>query len=140
MSNYQHILYATDLSESSHATADKAALLAEKFGAKLSILHAIEPIPAYGAPDVGHFDSPFIDAAKKELACIGARLKVPEEDQITAFGSIKHEVIRIAENRNVDLIVIGSHGTHGLTTLLGSTANAIINAANCDVITIRSKT
>jgi universal stress protein A len=45
--------------------------------------------------------------------------------------------VRIAKERGVDLIVVGSHGRHGLQLLLGSTANGVLHLAECDVLAVR---
>lgn len=47
--------------------------------------------------------------------------------------------MRIAEENNVDLIVVGSHGRKGIKMLLGSTANAVLHHAGCDVLAVRLK-
>ena len=61
-----------------------------------------------------------------------------EKHRLIEFGSTKNEVLRVAEEHKVDLIVTGSHGKHGLALLLGSTANAILHGADCDVLIVRS--
>jgi universal stress protein A len=53
------------------------------------------------------------------------------------MGSPKAEIIRIAREQRVDLIVLGSHGRHGLSLLLGSTASSVIHHAECDVLAVR---
>lgn len=53
------------------------------------------------------------------------------------MGSPKLEIVRVAEERQVDLIVVGSHGRHGLALLLGSTANGVLHHAKCDVLAVR---
>lgn len=53
------------------------------------------------------------------------------------MGEPREEIIRIAEQENVDLIVVGSHGEHGLALLLGSTANSVLHYAKCDVLAVR---
>jgi universal stress protein A len=53
------------------------------------------------------------------------------------WGTPKQEIVRLAEQEGIDLIVVGSHGRHGLSLLLGSTANSILHYAGCDVMTIR---
>ena len=65
-------------------------------------------------------------------------IQVPRERQHIEFGSVKSIVLSNAKAMNVDLIVIGSHGRHGLARLLGSSANAIMNGAECDVLLIRA--
>lgn len=56
----------------------------------------------------------------------------------TRIGRPSVEIRRHAEHINADLIVIGSHGRHGLSgILLGSTANGVLHNAPCDVLTVR---
>ena len=52
-------------------------------------------------------------------------------------GLIKNEILRVASEYKIDLIVAGSHGKHGLALLLGSTAHAILNSAPCDMLIVR---
>jgi universal stress protein A len=61
----------------------------------------------------------------------------PEKIIKIEFGSVKNEVLRVAEEIGADLIVIGSHGRHGLSRLLGSSTSGIVQGAECDVLTIR---
>lgn len=136
---YKHILLATDLSETCHAMAGKVKRLLELYDAKITLVHTIEPIPAYGYPGLADLESPVIDSATKELAKMGKKLNVPKEDQRIEFGSVKAQVLKVAEELKVDLIVIGSHGRHGLSRLLGSSTSSIIHGAECDVLTVRCK-
>lgn len=53
------------------------------------------------------------------------------------WGVPKQEITQVADEQQADLIVVGSHGRHGLELLLGSTTNAILHHANCDVIAVR---
>ena len=55
------------------------------------------------------------------------------------WGVPKQEIVQIAVQENIDLIVVGSHGRHGLALLLGSTANSILHYAKCDVMAVRLK-
>ncbi len=137
MAGYSHILYATDLSDTSKEADTKAVELTKKFSARLSLAHIIEPIPAYGYPGFADLESPIIDQAKQELAKLGLKLKVAAEDQHIEFGSVKTQILQIAEELKIDLIIIGSHGRHGLSRLLGSSAHAIVHGAHCDVLTVR---
>ena len=54
-----------------------------------------------------------------------------------AFGHPRQEIHRVTEEQSCDLIVVGSHGRHGLALLLGSTANDVLHGAPCDVIAVR---
>lgn len=145
MANYQKILLATDFSEFSAQTAAHAALMAEKFGSELSVLHVVEPPPmtdpAYGGIFPLDFDvtGQLIDAAQTMLAKISENLGIPKELQWVELGNPKVEIVRLAAEKSVDLIVIGTHGRHGIAVLLGSTASSVIHHAHCDVLTVRLK-
>jgi universal stress protein A len=73
------------------------------------------------------------------LADYVKQLGVADAGQHVAQGSTKNEITRLALELQADLIVMGSHGRHGLALLLGSTANAVLHAAPCDVLAIRVK-
>ena len=75
--------------------------------------------------------------AKKRLAKLAEKLGVTEDRLWLEMGSPKTEIIRVAEENKVDLIVVGSHGRHGLGLLLGSTANGVLHHATCDVLAVR---
>jgi len=134
---YDRMLLATDLTESGKVIAAKAVKLAAYFNATLYILYVIEPIPAYGYPGITDITTPYIDTAKQDLATLGEELNVAEENRFVLVGPTKNEILKKAKDLEVDLIVVGSHGRHGLARLLGSTANAILHGAECDVVTVR---
>ncbi len=137
MSQYRHLLLAVDLLSMTDPSIPKAAILAKSFGAKLSILHVVEPIPAYAEITPIHVEEDLMEQSKKQLSELGKQLNVSPENQYVRLGPPKREIIEMAKELNIDLIVMGSHGRHGLSLLLGSTANAIVHSAPCDVITIR---
>ena len=134
---YKKILLATDLTETSNPVNEVAKQLVAQFQAELTLVHTIEPIPAYGYPGITDLESPMIESAKAELAKLGKAMNVPEARQIVEFGSVKSQVLKVAATRGVNLIVIGSHGRHGLSRLLGSSASGIVHGAECDVLTVR---
>lgn len=139
MSKYKHILIATDFTDDN--IVKKADELAKQMGAKLSIVHVVEPLPGYGYAFIGssEIEVQLVDEVKKQLATLGKTYKIPPEHQHIGLGPTKVEINRIAEENHVDLIIVGSHGRHGLASLLGATANAVIHSATCDVLTIRIK-
>ena len=137
MKPYKHILLATDFSENNQAPIAKAKFLTDDLNCKLSLVHIIEPIPAYGYPGFDNLESPLIEHSQKELDKIAEKLDVKPGNQFIKFGSVKNQVLELAQELQVDLIIIGSHGRHGFSRLLGSSANSIINHADCDVLTVR---
>ncbi|MCK4870356.1 MAG: universal stress protein [Gammaproteobacteria bacterium] len=141
---YKHILLAVELNtKGDKEPIEKAMELAKKTGAQISILHAIEHISSYGAAygvAVGaDIEEMLLENATKEMRKLGKELKVPEELQIIKFGPAKVVILEEAERLKVDMIVVGSHGRHGIRLLLGSTANAVLHAATCDVLAVRLK-
>lgn len=143
MSKYKHILFATDFSEHSKEVAERAQELASTNQAKLSIVHIVDNLPiadaAYGPviPMDVDFTDELLEAAKNRLKECAEELNIAEADQWLELGSPTYEIVRIAEQEGVDLIVVGSHGRHGLALLLGSTANSILHHAKCDVLAVR---
>jgi universal stress protein A len=134
---YNHILLATDLSEENRDTVQKTKHLAEAFGAKLSLLHVVEPIPNYGYVGITDLEDQLLDEAKQAIAKLGEEMGVPTDDQWVAVGPAKREILSTAKELNIDLIVIGSHSGHHLADLLGSTTNGVLHHSLCDVLTIR---
>ncbi len=138
---YTKILLAIDLTEESAFIADKAALLAKQIGARLSAIHVIEPINfAYGGDipmDLTAIQDQLDEHARIKMAEFAKPYLIPEQDQHTVVGLPQNEIHRVAEEQKVDLIVVGSHGRHGLSLLLGSTANGVLHGASCDVLAVR---
>jgi universal stress protein A len=143
MGVYQHILLAVDFSGHGDLVAQRAKDLAEKYQAKLSIIHVLDNIPM---PDTGYGtmipleqDSGYelLEAEKAKLMQIGDRLGADRANRWMVWGAPKQEIVQLATREQVDLIVVGSHGRHGLSLLLGSTANSVLHYAGCDVMAIR---
>ena len=145
MSHYQHILLATDFSDHSKDVALKAKELATHYQAELSLIHVVDNLPLI---DIGYETVLPYDSDLNELLEKSANEKLKQfindtglscKQQWLEWGSPKDEIVRIADENHVDLIVVGSHGRHGLGLLLGSTANAVLHYASCDVLAVRIK-
>jgi universal stress protein A len=78
-----------------------------------------------------------VDAAKTRITELAGKLGIPGEHCLVVVGSPKQEIIRVAEDLGADLIIVGTHGRHGLDKLLGSTAASVVNHAQCDVLAVR---
>jgi universal stress protein A len=143
MDAYTHVMFATDLTEENRHLAARAQDLASRYGAKLSLVHVVEysPLLEYGNgqifPTGLELEETLAERARETLRRWGGELGVAGEDQWVEIGATKTEVLRVAKERGVDLIVVGSHGRHGLGLLLGSTANAVLHGAPCDVLALR---
>ncbi len=141
MSSYQKIMLAVDLTEESKAVADRALALASSSGAELHLVHVIEPLSlAYGGDvpmDLSSVQEQIQEQAKSHLSEFASRLDIPADNQHLIFGRPESEIQRVADEVGCDLIVVGSHGRHGLALLLGSTANGVLHGAICDVLAVR---
>jgi universal stress protein A len=132
-----------DFYEHSEAVANRAKDLAIKYQAKLSIIHVVDSLPitdaGYGTDIPFNLDltAELMEGAKLRLAKLAEKLAVSEDRLWLEMGSPKTEIVRVAEENKIDLIVIGSHGRHGLALLLGSTANGVLHHASCDVLAVR---
>ncbi|TDR53052.1 MULTISPECIES: universal stress protein [Halomonas] len=141
MSNeYRHVLVAVDLTKDSHKVLERAMQIADRNKAKLSIMHTLEPLGfAYGGDipmDLTSIQDQLDEHAKQRLAEI-ADTHVPRENQHVVVGMPDTEIHRFAEEHDVDLIVVGSHGRHGFALLLGSTSTGVLHGAQCDVLAVR---
>tara|TARA_B100001105_G_C22354260_1_gene427212 strand:+ start:149 stop:586 length:438 start_codon:yes stop_codon:yes gene_type:complete len=140
-STFTHILIAVDLTEDARNVAKKACALRTVFDCKLSCTHVIEPLSlAYGGDvpmDLSTIQDQIQDTAKSQLQEFATGLNIPRENQYLVFGRPETEIHSLASEINVDLIVVGSHGRHGLALLLGSTANGVLHGSPCDVLAVR---
>jgi universal stress protein A len=139
MAMYKRVLFATDFDQVGVNAAQKAKKIADEFGAKLFLVHVVEAIPAYAYPGFAGFAEVEIsirEQADKELTALAKKLGVDKKHQLLEFGSIKIEVLRAAKENKIDLIVTGTHGRHGLALFLGSTSEAILHGAECDILIV----
>ena len=141
LADYRRILLAVDLTEECRRVARRARALATSSGAELHIVHVIEPLSlAYGGDvpmDLSTVQDQIHGQACSHLAKFAEDFEVPGNRRHLVFGRPESEIHRVAETEAMDLIVVGSHGRHGLALLLGSTANGVLHGASCDVLAVR---
>ena len=142
MDAYKHILVALDLSNEAQQVAERGRDLAAHYDAKMSLIHVVEPVVVDNSYDLmtslpAELDDSLLERARTFLTQISNQLQLGEVEQIVTLGSTRGEIFRVAQEQAVDLIVIGTHGRHGVGLLLGSTANAILHGTPCDVHAIR---
>ena len=145
MKNYKSILVATDFSEISKHAARRAVELAGFFKAQLVFVHVIEHFPEH----LTHYqiagedmdpEEFLISKAGEDLKRLCAELGEGDAETVVRLTkhSAKNEVLDLVDERQIDLIVLGSHGHHRLTEMLaGSMATGIVRSAACDVFIIR---
>lgn len=136
---YKHILFATDLTEDTEFLLEKVRTLRGLTGAKLSLIHVVEPLPGYSYAYLGieDIEGQLLEEARQAMNKLGEKMNVDKSSQFIEVGPAKTKILAMADQAGADLIMCGSHGRHGLSLLLGSTANAILHGAKCDVLTVR---
>ena len=142
MEPYKHILVALDLSNEARQVAERGRDLADRYNARLSLIHVVEPIIVDNSYDLmtslpAELDDSLQERASTFLAKISDQLNLADVQQIVTLGSTRSEIFRIAQEQAMDLIVVGTHGRHGVGLLLGSTANSILHGTPCDVHAVR---
>lgn len=138
---YSHVLVAVDLIDECRSVADHAMKLSQALNARLTLLHVIEPLAmAYGGDvpmDLSMLQQQQFEQARERMQAFAGDYGLPPDQLQIAFGHPRQEIHRVATEQGCDLIVVGSHGRHGLALLLGSTANDVLHGAPCDVIAVR---
>jgi nucleotide-binding universal stress UspA family protein len=143
MKIFEHLLVPTDFGESSARALDLAMKLALDLGASLTLLHVYE-IPMYGytGMEMAAIDllTPIEDAAREQLATTLAdvKRKVPAAKSLLRRGVVWREIVATIEETHPDLVVMGTHGRHGVShVLLGSVADKIVRTSPVPVLTVR---
>ena len=145
MKTFEKILIAVDFSENSAYAFDYALTLAQQFGSHLSIMHVInEPV------DLRGFYVPHISFEQLEKEIEAGATTMMEKfcrerlDNFSAYetsivsGIPYEEILRKAKEIDASLIVLGTHGRTGIDHIIfGSTAERVVRAAACPVLTIR---
>jgi nucleotide-binding universal stress UspA family protein len=142
---FKKILCPTDFSEASFVALKRAEELARHFAAELIVAHVIPTLPGpHSFPDPQasfNFDVPLFQQelaikAEQMLKDLVSHHKVGTRNVVTT-GEAAPEIIRIAQQEHVDLIVIASHGLTGWRRLVfGSVAEKVVRRATCPVLTI----
>ena len=141
MSSYNHILVGLDLSTESQQVIDRVKFLFVDTDTKISICHILEPLAfTYGGDipvDLSDVQAQLKEQAVERLAFYGAQLNIEGDDQHVILGHPAQEMHAMATSESIGLIVVGSHGRHGLSLIFGSTSNSVLHGASCDVLAVR---
>ena len=140
-----HILVPTDFSDTSEEAIRYGVALAKQYTAKLHVLHVMEKAPAEvpGNPEfpLALFET-MRDAAWKQLRRVLTESEIKEfgAEFDTRIGSPHAEIIRYAKDKDIDVIVMGTHGRGFVAhVLMGSVAEHVVRAAPCPVLTVRHR-
>lgn len=138
---YRRILLVVDLTEDSLQIGRRARDLAATLGAEVEMLHVVEfmPVEPMGEtlmPAV-RIEDELLVRARQRLAALAEELGLPGSPHRVESGNVKAEVVRVARERQIDLIVLGSRERHGLSILVNFTEDTVLHAAPCDVLAVR---
>jgi len=141
--NWQRILAATDFSSFGNRAVAQAHSLAEKYGAELHVLHVVDNVDDvaehYGA--TGTLEpGEEVEGPKAWLAeLLGEAGTVRRVDAVQFGKNVAETIGRYASAKNIDLIVMASHGRTGLAAAwMGSVAEQVIRTAPCPVLVLRA--
>ena len=143
----QRFLVPLDFSEYANQALDYAINLASKLGARLTLLHVIQPLPL-GGVDMGvtvpytyiqDLEAEIMESMNDYLERVTA---AGLEGEIAVVHGVPfHEIIEMAKTQQMDLIVMGTHGRTGFQhVLLGSVAEKVVRLAPCPVLVARQPT
>jgi len=142
MTSYQHILIGIDFSSETARVMERGLELADTLDAKVSFIHVVEYTGYLFPPDTPfpvemNLELQFVEKAKEQLISLTSSMGRSEAVCFVEVGSPTQEIVQIAEEHQVDLIVLGSHGRHGIQRILGSTASGVLHTSSCDVLAVR---
>lgn len=144
---FKKILCPTDFSEPSYEAIKAAGELAYHFGSELCIVHVITPVPIIPMPmgpepaafNVSLYEQELEASSKRSLEEVVNQLESKElKTRLIALrGNPADEIVRTADEENVDLIVIATRGRTGLDRLIfGSVTEKVVRLAKCPVLTV----
>jgi universal stress protein A len=134
-------LLAIELSEDSLPVVRHAKALAAAFGAELELLHVVEFVPVEPMGETlmpaVQIEEELLARARTHLASLAAEAGIAEDRCRVEAGNVKGEIVRLARERQVDLIVLSSRERHGPSIFLNLTEDTVLHAAPCDVLAVR---
>ncbi len=149
MKNWKNFLCATDFSDSARRALEVTFEMARLCRGRVIVQHVVTPVPG---PPVGPgglvgsirfdtilFQRELIKAARERLAELVGEVSGDEieTELVVGIGPAPGEIVRLAEKKKIDLVVIGAHGHTGFRRWVsGSVAEKVVRIANCPVLTV----
>jgi universal stress protein A len=129
---YKTIICAIEASDEGKEILSKAYKLAQLHNSKLYVTHIISYtlLPK-------DYQKELKESVLPEIESITSPLGISKQNVTIKFGKAYEQICLLAEKKNADLIILGTHSKKGINALIGSTANAVANYANCDVTLIK---
>ena len=141
MRENKKILADVDITDGSERISERARDVAQRYGGTVILLHVVEYVPVEPMGEAllpaVQIEGELVERAKKRIAELAAKAGLEQAEQLVHAGNIKAELVRVAQERGVDLIVLGSRERHGLSIMFNQTEDTILHAAPCDVLAVR---
>jgi nucleotide-binding universal stress UspA family protein len=139
--SFKNILAATDFSTASKVALKYAAAFAKLHGSKIYVTHVLPPVPRSFIPLEPV--PPELDAERKQadhemsdFLADGSVERIPHET-LMERGAMRSVLPELIQEREIDLVVLGTHGRNGISTVvLGSVAEEIFRLVSCPVLTV----
>ncbi len=139
---FQSILVPTDFSETSHVALRYGRVIADRFSSTLHVLHVVANVVSVGGAAFWGMSEFKLRARLEEKVWPRFEALLPELDGLevslaTRFGHPVVEIVRYARVRNVDLIVMGTHGRRTVAQMLsGGIIEKVVRKAPCPVLAV----
>lgn len=142
---FRKILFPTDFSEGSAVAVPYVRDLAEKYGARVYVLHVLYDVAkasGWYVPtiDMEKFYTELRKSAEEEIGKFVSKNLggLGEVETAVVTGMPSDKIISFVEENGMDLVVMGTHGRSGINMVLfGSTASKVVRHAPCPVLTVR---
>ena len=142
---YKKILVAVDTTDEATEVLLAAKEIAEGKKSTISVIIVVRPLADFYVNlfsvleddnRIG-IESQIVENATKWLSDLTKSVGVDIGEVNVVIGTPAAEIKRMAKEAHIDLIVLGTHGRHGLGLMLGSTATAVLHGAPCDVLAVK---
>lgn len=141
----RRILIPTDFSETANLALQHAAHLASLTDAEIILLHVVSTFAfRVNLPEADVDESQnarLSGAIQEKLQSIAKALSAKHGIQVhtrVAYGRIREEVVKVAEDQDADMVILGTHGVSGIREFfMGSNAFRIVSEAGCPVLSVQ---
>ncbi len=137
------ILIPYDFSETADLSLEHAVFMAKLFKAEITLAHIVETVTFTSA--ISHalsgFEKKVESASNEKLQELADKLHQEngvKVNVITEVGKIYKKIVHVAKQNHCDVIVMGTHGTGGTSSVLGSNTSKVVMESHCPVISVQT--
>ena len=140
---FSEVLIATDFGQEADRALAYAESIVRASNGELLLVHVAEPVPHIAFPEGGCVDDPLRaqrEIDQTEAAGVSLRAEGLRTVALCPFGGVAEEIAEAARNHEADLVVVGTHGRHGLPRIFfGSQAERIADALQIPILIVGTK-